>query len=280
MKKYFLILLVIIGSNMGFAQSTRSLIIGTYNLRYNNTGDKDNAWTYRKDNVKALVQFHGFDIFGTQEGYTDQLNDLLEMKEYSYVGVGRDDGKDAGEHSAIFYRNDRFRILDSGNFWLSETPNIPGKGWDAKCCNRLCSWAKFQDFNSKKEFYFFNVHFDHEGAVARRESAKLMLKQIHKIAGKGIVICTGDFNAVPTDEPIQIMSKDLHDSKTICQTTPYGPDGTYNDFDYNSELTNRIDYIFVNDRVGILKYGVLSDSKNRKFFSDHLPVMVKAYFIE
>ena len=114
------------------------------------------------------VRYHDFDIFGTQEGFLEQLTDLLEMNEYEYTGHGRDDGKDAGEHSAIFYKKDRFKLLDSGDFWLSETPDKPGLGWDVTCCNRICSWAKFRDLGTSKEFFFFSVHFDHQGIIARK----------------------------------------------------------------------------------------------------------------
>ncbi|MBW7893083.1 MAG: endonuclease/exonuclease/phosphatase family protein, partial [Chitinophagaceae bacterium] len=179
------------------AQKNTALTIATYNLRFNNPNDGINAWPNRKEDVKALIRFHDFDIFGTQEGLIDQIRDLAEMSEYAYTGKGRDDGKEAGEHSAIFYKKDRFKLLASGDFWLSETPDVPGKGWDAKCCNRICSWGKFKDLRTKKQFYFFCVHFDHQGVVAREESGKLMVKKIKEIAGNSPVISVGDFNSTP-----------------------------------------------------------------------------------
>lgn len=280
MRKYltFLLLTAIFGGV--FAQKDMSIIVATYNLRLNTLTDKENAWPFRKENVKALIQFHDFDIFGTQEGHYDQLMDLLELQGYSYTGVGRSDGKRGDEHSAIFYKTTRFKLLDSGDFWLSETPDKPSKGWDATCCNRICSWAKFEDLQTKIIFFFFNVHFDHEGKVARRESANLILQRIRNIAEDYPVICVGDFNADPDDEPIQIMQTALSDAKTISQTPPYGPDGTFNNFNYNASLEekDRVDYLFVDDKIDVLKYGVLSDAKNQAFFSDHLPVMAKIVF--
>lgn len=172
----------LLATNTTFAQKDAPITVATYNLRYNNKGDGINAWPNRKENVKALIQFHEFDLFGTQEALRGQLNDVAELNEFAFLGAGRDDGKEAGEHSAIFYKKDRFKVLQSGNFWLSETPDKPGKGWDATCCNRICSWAKFNDLKTKKDFYFFSVHFDHQGVEARRQSGKLMVEKIKEIA--------------------------------------------------------------------------------------------------
>jgi endonuclease/exonuclease/phosphatase family metal-dependent hydrolase len=161
-------------SQSTFAQKN-TINVASYNLRYNTANDGVNAWPNRKENVKGLIRFHEFDIFGVQEALIGQLKDVAELTEFTFYGKGRDDGKEGGEHSAIFYKKDRFKALQSGDFWLSETPDKPGKGWDATCCNRIASWVKFQDLLSKKEFYFFNVHFDHQGVEARRQSGHLRL---------------------------------------------------------------------------------------------------------
>ena len=258
-----------------FAQPSNPITVATYNLRYNNKGDGINAWPNRKENVKALIAFHEFDLFGTQEGLRDQLNDIAELKDYAFLGAGRDDGKEAGEHSAIFYRKDRFRVLKSGNFWLSETPDKPGKGWDATCCNRICSWAKFRDEKTKKEFFFFSVHFDHQGVEARRQSGKLMVEKIKEIAKNEPVILTGDFNSTPETEQIQTIQMLLRDTRSVTATPPYGPEGTFNSFKFDAPMDKRIDYIFVSKQFDVLKYGVLTDAKNQRYPSDHQPVMVK-----
>lgn len=258
------------------AQKNTPLAIATYNLRFNNPNDGINAWPNRKEDVKALIRFHDFDIFGTEEGLIDQIRDLAEMTEYAYTGNGRDDGKEAGEHSAIFYKKDRFKLLASGDFWLSETPEVPGKGWDAKCCNRICSWAKFKDLRTKKQFYFFCAHFDHQGVVAREESGKLMVKKIREIAGNSPVISVGDFNSTPETVQIKEMQTILRDSYQVTETPPYGPVGTFNAFKFNAPLKHRIDYIFVSPGIRVLKYGVLTDSKEQRYPSDHQPVMIQA----
>ncbi|MDR1860343.1 MAG: endonuclease/exonuclease/phosphatase family protein [Bacteroidales bacterium] len=252
--------------------------VATYNLRLNTTGDGENAWPNRKEEVKALIRFHDFEIFGTQEGLPEQISDLCEMSEYRYIGGGRDDGKNKGEHSAIFYKPARFQLLDSGDFWLRETPETPGKGWDATCCNRICSWGKFKDLQSRKTFFFFNVHFDHQGVVARRESGKLMVQKIREIAGDNVVICTGDFNSTPDSEQIHTMKGLLNDAREISVAPPYGPEGTFNGWDFNAPLKTRIDYVFLSKQITALKYGVLTDSKNRRYPSDHQPVVVDIEF--
>lgn len=256
----------------------KEIIVAAYNLRMDTSSDGVNAWPNRKEDVKALIQYHEFDIIGTQEGFKHQLDDLLEIPGFAYIGGGRDDGKDAGEHSAIVYKTERFQVLDSGDFWLSETPDKPGLGWDATCCNRIASWAKFKDKNTKKQFYVFNVHFDHQGVVARLESGKLMEQKVKEIAKDAPVIMTGDFNSTPDTEQIKSLSSFLHDAYTVTKMPPYGPVGTSNGFRFTAPLKNRIDYVFVSDHFEVRKYAALSDSKEQRYPSDHLPVVAAVSF--
>ncbi len=275
MKRVLLLISVMLLSGTLRAQKTVNLIVASYNLRYNTSNDGVNAWPNRKENVKALVRYHDFDIFGVQEALRGQLEDLAEMKEFAFLGKGRDDGKDGGEHSSIFYKKDKFKVLDSGDFWLSETPGVPGKGWDATCCNRICSWAKFRELSSGKEFFFFNVHFDHQGVVARRESGKLMVSKMKEIAKGKTTFCTGDFNSTPETEQILAIQTLLNDSKVVSKLPPYGPEGTFNGFKFDAPLKNRIDYVFTSKDISVLKYGVLTDALDQRYPSDHQPVVVK-----
>jgi endonuclease/exonuclease/phosphatase family metal-dependent hydrolase len=252
--------------------------VASYNLRMDTPSDGINAWPHRKEFVTALIQYHDFDIIGTQEGYLHQLKDLCEMPGYTYLGVGRDDGKEAGEHSAVLYKKDRFSVVSSGNFWLSETPDKPGLGWDATCCNRICSWAKLKEKKSGSIFYFFNVHFDHQGIVARRESGILMEKKIKEIAENTPVICTGDFNSTPETEQIKTMSEFLCDSYRTAELPPYGPVGTFNGFNFTALLHDRIDYVFVSKHFRVMKYAALTDAVNQQYPSDHQPVVVDLLF--
>ncbi|MFC5547123.1 endonuclease/exonuclease/phosphatase family protein [Massilia aerilata] len=256
-------------------QAPAPINVATYNLRMNNPGDGPNAWPARKEMVKALIRYHEFDVFGTQEGLPDQIADLAQMAEFAHVGVGRDDGKDAGEHSAIFFRKSRFALLDKGDFWLSETPERPSFGWDAKCCHRLASWARLRDRAGGRTLFVFSVHFDHEGEVARRESAKLMLRKIAEITQGEPVICVGDFNSTPETVQIQTMSAAMRDAFKASKAPPYGPVGTFNDFHLDAPMKDRIDYIFVDRHAEVLNYAVLSDSLDRRYPSDHHPVVAR-----
>lgn len=252
--------------------------VASFNLRMDTPNDKENAWPNRKEFAKSLIQYHDFDIIGTQEGFFHQLKDLMEMPGFAYYGKGRDDGKEGGEHSAIFYKTEKFTLKDSGDFWLRENPEVPGKGWDATCCNRIASWVKLEDKVSKKTFYVFNVHFDHQGQIARRESGKLMIERIKKIAKSTPVILTGDFNSLPETEQMQNLSKFLKDTYVVTKQKPYGPVGTSNSFKLEAEMKNRIDYIFVSKDFEVLSYAALTDFLYGRFPSDHLPVVSEIRF--
>ena len=215
---------------------------------------------------------------------------------YNYIGKARDDGKTKGEHSAIFYRTDKFQLLDHGDFWLSKDESKPNLGWDAVCV-RICTWGKFKEIKSGFVFVYFNLHMDHIGTVARSESAKLILKKIQEMP-KGIpVILSGDFNVDQTSPSYKLLNTSgiLHDSYGMSKLV-YAPNGTFNDFNPNSKTDSRIDHIFLTNNFKVLKYGILTDtyrSENKGEFnsnaapkeiklqensarcpSDHFPVMI------
>ena len=274
MKKYLsLAILLLVVFSACDKQDGLALRVASYNLRMDSRADSLNAWSYRKDKVNALIRFHDWDIFGTQEGFLHQLQDISGMPEYAYIGAGRDDGQTAGEHSAIFYKTDRFEVLEKGDFWLSETPDVPGKGWDATCCNRICSWGKFKERQSGKVFYFFSVHFDHQGVVARQESGKLMVSKIKEIAKDYPFVFAGDLNSTPETEQVKLLSSRFKDAKTATQLPPYGPDGTFTGRFRNPIGAGRIDYIFVSEGFDVLKYAGLTDNDGMYYPSDHIPVM-------
>jgi len=255
----------------------QQLTISTYNLRYDNSKDTGNLWINRAPVIAALIRFHDFDIFGTQEGYKNQLDDIHNaLPQYSYYGAGRDDGKDKGEHSAIFYKKEEYKLLNNGDFWLSETPNKPSLGWDATCCNRICSWVYLQHKKSGKKFYFFNVHYDHQGVQARKESSKLILQKIKEITGKEPVILTGDFNGSNSSEWYQTIAnsgrlKDTHHEVKY----PYANNGTFNGFGATKDSTSIIDHIFITNHFTVSKWGVLTDTYYGKYPSDHFPVLAE-----
>ncbi len=252
----------------------------TYNIRMNTSGDGEHAWPYRKDDVAALFRFHRADIFCVQEALPEQMDDLdAAFPDFTYEGVGRDDGKRSGEFSAVFYNHNRFRKLDGGTFWLSESPDSCSFGWDA-ACRRVCSWVKLDDSKSGARFYVFNTHFDHRGEEARRESAQLILDKIQAIAGEGgkVVLC-GDFNLNPSAEPISLIKRKLNDAFQVSELPPYASVSTFHGFTYDDPPGERIDYVFVSREVKVLRYGGLTDSRDRSFFSDHLPVLVSLQLV-
>ncbi len=270
--KRVLLILILFSSHFLMAQN---IDVITYNIRFNNPSDGENAWPRRSDQLIALLQFHQPDIFGLQEALIGQIEDIQnKMPKMKWVGVGRDDGKKKGEFSPIFYNAEKYKPVKQGTFWLSETPTKPGLGWDA-ACNRVCTWIILETDKKEHRFLAMNTHFDHMGTKARAESAKLILKKIKEINTENLpVILTGDFNMTPDQEPIALISKELSDSRGASKKLPYGPTGTFNGFKFDSPLKDRIDYIFVNDRVEVKRYAVLSDSKDLHYPSDHLPVYV------
>lgn len=277
MKYLLLLLLGLMFSDLALAQKNSPINLITYNIRLNVNSDGINAWPNRKENVKALVKFYDTDILCVQEALPEQFDELLANTDFAVEGVGRDDGKRKGEFSAIYYKKDRFTKRDGGTFWLSPTPDVPSKGWDA-ALNRVCSWVRLYDKFNKKEFLVFNTHYDHVGVQARIESAKLLKAKIQEIAPKLPVVFTGDLNVTPETEAISTIKSFLSDAKEVSQSPHYGPNGTFNSFNFNSELKNRIDYIFVNSGFKVLKHATLSDSKDQRYYSDHLPVFVRLQF--
>ena len=274
------LLLFIIASVLINTTNAQQITVASFNLRYDNPGDVGNLWKDRAGPVCSLIRFHDFDILGTQEALKNQLDDISNsLPQYARYGKGRDDGKDGGEHSAIYYKKDNFKLLQSGDFWLSETPVKPGLGWDATCCNRICSWVYLQDNKTKKKFYVFNVHFDHQGVVARRESAKLMIEKIKTIAKNEGVILTGDFNADREAEPYKILnsSKILRDSYADVKY-PYENNSSFNAFGKDLNRNAVIDHIFISKNLKATKWGILTDTYHGKFPSDHFPVVAQIHF--
>jgi len=252
----------------------QSITVATFNIRFDNPSDSGNLWVNRAPVVANLIRFHEFDVFGIQEGLKNQLDDIsAALPEYARYGAGRDDGKDGGEHSAVYYRKDKFRLLKSGDFWLSQTPGTPGKGWDATCCNRICSWVYLQDLKTQKKFYMFNVHFDHQGVVARTESGKLMISKIKEIAKGEPALLTGDLNGDRSSEWYKTIAgsgilKDTHSEVKY----PYENNSSANGFRIPRGMAV-IDHVFMSGQFKAHKWGILTDTYFGKYPSDHFPVM-------
>jgi endonuclease/exonuclease/phosphatase family metal-dependent hydrolase len=269
------LMLVLISLLIVQAVTGQQMKVATFNLRYDNKNDTGNLWINRAAPVAALIRFHDFDIFGTQEGLKNQLDDISNaLPEYARYGGGRDDGKEKGEHSAVFYKKADFKLLKQGDFWLSETPEKPSMGWDGKCCHRICSWVYLQHIKSGKKFYMFNAHFDHQGMQARRESSKLILKKIAEIAGNEPTIFTGDLNGGQNSEWYLTLANSgvLRDSYKDVKY-PYANNASFNAFGSARGRTEIIDHIFLTKHFTTSKWGILTDTYHGKFPSDHFPVL-------
>lgn len=253
----------------------------TFNLRLDVASDGPNAWPHRRDWVAALIRFHGADVVGVQEAFAHMLTDLdARLPGFARVGVGRADGRSGGEFSAILYRTDRVELLDSGTFWLSPTPEVPGsKGWDA-AIERVATWGRFHDRRTGCSHVHLNTHFDHIGEQARQESARLIRRRLAELSGGLPVIVTGDLNADPLSIPYRIFTRDsiagtvapLRDAYDISADGHYGPASTWTAF-RAIEPGRRIDYVLVSPAVPVLTHGILTDRWDDRFPSDHLPVL-------
>lgn len=258
---------------------SQDLKVMTYNIRLSLESDKENSWDNRKGEALALMNYYHPDYFGVQEAVPQQMTDIkTSLKDYDYVGVGRDDGKNQGEYSAIFYDKTKLEVTKSGTFWLSETPEKPSKGWDA-AYNRVCTYAFFKIKKTGKQFLAMNLHFDHVGNVARVNSAKLILEKIKELNPKNLPLTlTGDFNLTDDSEPIKIISKSLDNAFYHSKKPHYGSVGTFTAYDVNTIPKERIDYIFVKG-FDVLSNRTINDRRENLLYpSDHFPILAEIKF--
>jgi endonuclease/exonuclease/phosphatase family metal-dependent hydrolase len=261
--------------------SRKTINVMSFNIRYDNPGDKENAWPNRKEMVAATIRFHKIDIAGLQEALHHQVKDLETLlPEYAWFGVGRDDGREAGEFTPVFYLKGRCKVLQQSTFWLSDTPEKPGKAWDA-ACPRIVTWGKIEDTWTKRTFFFFNTHFDHVGETARIKSAELLLDRMGELTGDHPVILSGDFNCTENDMPyiILISGKDLipglADVRNLTKFKPYGSTQTFNGFQNKILPDRRIDFIFAGKTDRVLRCGTIAERWNGRFVSDHNAVLAE-----
>lgn len=260
---------------------SQSLKVMTYNIRLSLNSAKENSWENRKNEAIALMNYYHAGVLGVQEAVPQQMTDIkMGLKNYDFVGVGREDGKNTGEYSAIFYDTTKLKVLESGTFWLSSTPDIPSKGWDA-AYNRVCTYALFKMKNGGKKFWAFNTHFDHVGNNARENSSVLILEKIKSLNTKNLpVILTGDFNLTDDQEPIRMISKQFKNTFYHSLQKPYGPKGTFTAFDTNTIPTERIDYIFVKD-FQCENFRTINDRRENLLYpSDHFPILAEIMFLK
>lgn len=257
------------------AESGKSISVVTYNIRYATERDGADAWKNRAETVAKVIAEH--DLAGLQEVTYRQLQELqAKLTGFKAYSIGREDGETAGEHTSIFFRDDRFELLDEGTFWLSETPKVAGsKSWDAAIM-RICSWVKLRDKETTTEFLFANTHFDHRGRQARAESGKLIRNRLLEQADALPLMLTGDFNCLPESDPYREITADgegpLRDARRVTKSPPSGPESTWCGF--RKIAPGRIiDHIFVAGDVEVESLTVLNPKTEKgRFASDHLPV--------
>lgn len=276
-KKFKTVLLLILFSIFMNAQSLK---IVTYNIRLDLASDGENTWSKRKDYFAGQIQFYEPNIFGVQEATPVQVADLSTLLPlYGSIGIARD-GEGKGEASNIYFKKDRLAVIESNTFWLSKTPDRISKGWDA-ALNRICTYGLFKDRKTKKKFWVFNTHLDHIGETAKTNGLKLILSKIKELNIKNYpVVFMGDLNSEPESNRIIELKSVMNDSREISIQSPFGPSGTFNAFRHDVAVTRLIDYIFLSkgSAIRVNKYAVLSDSKDLKYPSDHLPVYIEINF--
>ena len=255
--------------------SATSLSVMTFNMRYDNPEDGQNNWRFRRERIAGVIKAQEVDVLGTQELLSNQFDDLSGLLTgYQGVGVGRLDGAESGEYCAVFFRKDRFTLLDSGTFWLSDTPEVVGSlGWDG-ACERIATWVVLRDRDGR-ELFFIDTHLDHVGQVARDEGVSLLMKRIETLSGGRPVILTGDFNSEPGSSVVAHVQKDgvLRDAKAIAAQRS-GTDWSFSDFGQIPEAERPLlDYIFVSGDIEAVRYEVLPDIFDGGYVSDHAPVM-------
>ncbi|MFP4365889.1 MAG: endonuclease/exonuclease/phosphatase family protein [Bacteroidales bacterium] len=281
MKSFISVIIVFIMFAVSCSNPQHELSIMTFNIRYDNPADGQNQWQNRVPLVRAYLDSVAPDIAGMQEVVHHQLIDLQDMLPgYSYIGTGRDDGKTKGEYSPLFFKEDRFILRDNSQFWLSETPSIPGsKSWDA-AITRIVSWAALEDIQSGETIYVFNTHFDHRGEESRRKSAELISEKITEIAGESPVVLMGDFNIRKGSGDYEFMTRifnrnnGLRNTESVAETPVEDAESTINGFSHDME-PRVIDFIFTDGNFSVPSYRVDEVIENGIFLSDHWPVVAE-----
>ncbi len=254
----------------------------SYNIRYGTANDGENHWDKRREFLLATIKAFDPDLLGTQETLGFQRDYLAaQLPNYEALGVGRDDGKEKGEMTALYFKRDRFEKLDSGHFWLSETPDIPGsKNWDA-ALTRMVSWVKLRDRRQPKArpLMFFNTHFDHRGTQARLESSRLLRRRIAEARKTNRVIITGDFNAGDDSEPYQALfapdgkqPAPVTDTYRVAHPNRTPNEGTFSGFKVTAITGPRIDWIGVSAEWQVIQATIDRTEREGRTPSDHFPV--------
>jgi endonuclease/exonuclease/phosphatase family metal-dependent hydrolase len=288
MNRLFIIISLIIYALLPLPAHTQELLkienpirVVSYNIRFDNPGDRQHIWDNRRDRVINVLKFHKADIFCLQEPLMHQIGDIEKaFPGFAWYGLGREDGDRKGEFNPVFYNKSRFNLLEKGTFWLSETPDVPGSlGWFAKL-PRIATWVKLLDRATGREFFVFNTHLDHQSQQARERGAELILAMINDMAGDLPVVLAGDFNDRPGTAPYNkildaVSPIQMFDARLSARYSHHGPSFTYVGLDFMGVPGRIIDYIFVSPGVFVDFHAYLTDNWDGIFPSDHLPVLIE-----
>ncbi|MCI1639869.1 MAG: endonuclease/exonuclease/phosphatase family protein [Bacteroidales bacterium] len=258
-------------------EKPETLTVISYNIRMGKADDGTNSWKYRYPASAMMITDQAPDIFGVQEAFDFQVKYLSEYcKGYKSVGVGREDGKNKGEHMSIFYKTSKIHLIKWGTFWLSETPDTPSKGWDA-ACYRTATWALMKDKETGKKFYYVNTHLDHKGVEARRKGLLLIVDKIKSINPKSYpMVLTGDFNITPDNPALKVLNERMQSArKTAVKTDDLG---SFNDWGREKEK-KIIDYIYYSGFSCCTDFQtIVKKYYGRTYISDHFPVKAVLVF--
>jgi endonuclease/exonuclease/phosphatase family metal-dependent hydrolase len=265
-------------------EASTAVRIMSFNVRYGTARDGENHWEKRKDLLIGTIQAFAPDLLGTQEALAFQRDSLAAaLPDHAVLGVGREDGRDQGEMTAVYYRRGRFDLLASGHFWLSETPDQPGsKSWDSSL-PRMATWVRLRDRRAPAALpvLFINTHFDHQGAQARLESARLLRTRLETAASSNRVVVTGDFNAGEGSPPYLALfgagpgadaGAVLRDSWRLAHPQPVAAEGTFNGFQVTAASGARIDWIGVSRGWRVDSAAIDHTARDGRTPSDHFPI--------
>lgn len=277
MKRFFLILTAVILFPLALSAKgeKEGVIAMSYNIRYGTASDGTNSWQYRYGASAMMLDDQKPDVVGLQEALSDQVQYLTMAldKTYKAVGVGRDDGKKAGEIMAVLYNFKTTKLLKWGTFWLSDTPDVPSRGWDG-ACNRCATWAILKDKATGKKFFFVNTHIDHVGAEAQQKGVKLVADKIAELNKEGLpVIVTGDFNMEVSNASMAPMKEGFQNAREAAVVTD-------DHFSYNGwgKASSTIDYVWFKGFTCTRFETVTKPYAERTFISDHFPVKAVLVF--
>ncbi|GMV97183.1 MAG: endonuclease [Phycisphaerae bacterium] len=266
------------------------LRVMTFNIRYGTADDGADRWERRREQLFDLIRREAPDVLGVQEALRFQLDEIrAALPAYARLGVGRDDGREKGEYSAILYRADRLKPLESGTFWFSDTPAVPGSKHWGNTLPRICTWARFEDLGAGPGFVMYNVHLDHQSQPSRVRSAALLAERIADRRPREPVIVTGDFNAGESNPAVRLLldppatrpddaGARRETIKLLDSFRVLHPDekevGTFNGFK-GTTTGEKIDYVLVSPGVEVLEARIVRDRKDGRYPSDHFPVVAR-----